>query len=420
MKFLIVNGPNLNLLGRREPGIYGSESYAALCALIQNYAIEHGSTADCFQSNHEGAIIDALHAAVGVYDAIVINPGAYTHYSYAILDALKAISVPAYEVHISHIDKREPFRAVSVTAPACVGQLYGLGLQGYLRAMDFFLQPEPRLCVIGDPVEHSLSPVIQSAMLQALKKAGSYVRRPVGREELPAFLERVRAGEYTGFNATMPHKGALVPLLDELDDSARLTGSVNAVVRRPDGTLKGYSTDGDGFVESLRALSGDPAGKHIVLLGAGGAARSVAAALSRAGSARLTVCARRPEAAQSLCAPFPETAVPAGFDPDSLSRACAQADVLVNCTSLGMEGQGEFQSLGFLDALPDGSAVCDLVYHPAETALLRRARELGRPAMNGLPLLAWQGVLALEHFLGDIPLNRQALADAAFAALEDR
>ncbi len=139
MKFLIINGPNLNLLGKREPGIYGDQTYEALCAMISDHARKNGSTVDFFQSNHEGAIIDTIHAADGVYDAIVINPAAYTHYSYAILDALKAVSVPAYEVHISHIDQRESFRAVSVTAPACVGQLYGHGFAGYLMAMDYFL-----------------------------------------------------------------------------------------------------------------------------------------------------------------------------------------------------------------------------------------------------------------------------------------
>lgn len=140
MKFLIINGPNLNLLGKREPGIYGKRTYGDLCQLVRDYAADHGSTADCFQSNHEGAIIDAIHAADGVYDAIVINPGAYTHYSYAILDALKAVDVPAFEVHISHIDSRESFRAVSVTAPACVGQIYGHGFEGYCMAMDHFLK----------------------------------------------------------------------------------------------------------------------------------------------------------------------------------------------------------------------------------------------------------------------------------------
>ena len=140
MKFLVINGPNLNLLGSREPGIYGTSGYAQLCQMIQEKAAQHGSTAACFQSNSEGAIIDAIHGAVGNFDAIVINPGAYTHYSYAILDALKAVEVPAMEVHISNIHQREEFRHRSVTAAGCVGQICGLGLYGYLAAMEYFEQ----------------------------------------------------------------------------------------------------------------------------------------------------------------------------------------------------------------------------------------------------------------------------------------
>jgi len=140
MKFLVVNGPNLNLLGQREPDVYGRQDYAALCALVEDYAVSCGSTAVCFQSNHEGAIIDVIQQAQDVYDAIIINPGAYTHYSYAIHDALKAVNVPAVEVHISDITKREEFRKHSVTAPACVGQIYGKGLPGYTMAMDLFLE----------------------------------------------------------------------------------------------------------------------------------------------------------------------------------------------------------------------------------------------------------------------------------------
>ena len=117
MKFLIINGPNLNLLGKREPGIYGENSYESLCRRLKEFAAAHGSTAECVQSNHEGAILDAIHAADGVYDAIVLNPGAYTHYSYAILDALKAVDVPCIEVHISNVHQREEFRHRSVTAP---------------------------------------------------------------------------------------------------------------------------------------------------------------------------------------------------------------------------------------------------------------------------------------------------------------
>lgn len=140
MKFLVINGPNLNLLGSREPGIYGTSGYAQLCQMIQEKAAQHGSTAACFQSNSEGAIIDAIHGAVGNFDAIVINPGAYTHYSHAILDALKAVEVPAIEVHISNIHQREEFRHRSVTAAGCVGQICGLGLYGYLAAMEYFEQ----------------------------------------------------------------------------------------------------------------------------------------------------------------------------------------------------------------------------------------------------------------------------------------
>lgn len=139
MKFLIINGPNLNLLGQREPGVYGSDSYEALCQRLKAFAAAHGSTAECFQSNHEGAIVDAIHAAQGSYDAIVMNPGAYTHYSIAILDALKAVSVPCIEVHISNVHQREEFRHNSVTAPGCVGQVCGLGLYGYEAAMGYFL-----------------------------------------------------------------------------------------------------------------------------------------------------------------------------------------------------------------------------------------------------------------------------------------
>lgn len=136
MKLLILNGPNLNLLGSREPAIYGSESYEALCQQIQRHAAAIGCTVTLLQSNHEGALIDAIQGAQGAYGGIVINPGAYAHYSYAIHDALRSIRVPAVEVHISDISAREPWRHTSVTAPACVKVIAGQGFPGYLRAID--------------------------------------------------------------------------------------------------------------------------------------------------------------------------------------------------------------------------------------------------------------------------------------------
>ncbi len=140
MKIMVLNGPNLNMLGVREVGVYGSKSYADLEALIENYASEKGIEATVLQSNSEGEIIDFIHHALGNYDGIIINPGAYTHYSYAIRDALASVNLPAIEVHISNVYKREEFRHKSVTAPACTGQIAGLGFRGYLLAMDYLLE----------------------------------------------------------------------------------------------------------------------------------------------------------------------------------------------------------------------------------------------------------------------------------------
>lgn len=136
---LVINGPNLNLLGVREPGVYGSETLHDVIARIQKRAEELGLSVSFFQSNGEGEIIDAIHQAMGKFDGIIMNPGAYTHYSYAIRDALSSVKVPCIEVHISNIHTREEFRHTSVTAPVCVGQITGLGTKGYLLALEAFL-----------------------------------------------------------------------------------------------------------------------------------------------------------------------------------------------------------------------------------------------------------------------------------------
>lgn len=141
MKILVINGPNLNFLGIREKGIYGTKDYAALIEMIENKAKELGIEVECWQSNHEGAIIDKLQESYfqnkeGKLDGIVINPGAYTHYSYAIRDALSPLDMPKIEVHISDINSREEFRRTSVTEPSCTGQIVGKGLDGYLMAME--------------------------------------------------------------------------------------------------------------------------------------------------------------------------------------------------------------------------------------------------------------------------------------------
>lgn len=142
MKILVINGPNLNFLGIREKTIYGSENYEYLVNMIEEYCKERNIDVECYQSNHEGAIIDKIQEAYfNGTDGIVINPGAYTHYSYAIRDALASVTTfPKIEIHISDVNSREEFRHISVTEPACDGQIVGKGLKGYLMAIDMIIE----------------------------------------------------------------------------------------------------------------------------------------------------------------------------------------------------------------------------------------------------------------------------------------
>ena len=140
MKFLFLNGPNLNLLGLREPDIYGTQDYAALEDFIRRTCEEEGIDCEIFQSNHEGVLVDKIQLAYGQFDGIVINPAAYTHTSVAILDALKAVALPAVEVHLSDVSTREPFRQISYAGMACVKTYMGLGFEGYRQAILYLKQ----------------------------------------------------------------------------------------------------------------------------------------------------------------------------------------------------------------------------------------------------------------------------------------
>ena len=139
MNILVINGPNINMLGIREPDIYGKETYSSLVEKIENYARAKGVSVRCYQSNHEGDIVDAIQFSFGVYDGIVINPAAYTHTSIAILDALKSVCIPAVEVHISDVSSREDYRQVSYVREYCFKTICGKGTDGYLEAIDELL-----------------------------------------------------------------------------------------------------------------------------------------------------------------------------------------------------------------------------------------------------------------------------------------
>jgi shikimate dehydrogenase len=266
--------------------------------------------------------------------------------------------------------------------------------------------------VIGDPIAHTLSPAIHGIVFEALGVEERYGALRVPREELASFAERARESGMRGFNVTIPHKSAIIPLLDEVVGEAGLCGAVNTVLVRG-GRLSGFNTDMGGLLESLRAIGHGYRGKNILILGAGGASRGVALKAAMEGAGSVAVLARGPEKAEEIRALVRRAStcrVRAGeMTADAMSAAAREADILINATPLGMSGIGaDFDSLEFLDSLPEKALVCDLVYSPPETKLLRRAAELGLPTQNGLGMLIYQALLADELFL-ERKLDKPAL-----------
>lgn len=267
-----------------------------------------------------------------------------------------------------------------------------------------------QLFVIGDPVAHSLSPLLHQAMLDQTGAAYRYDVRTVRPEELPAFVRWAKDGGCAGFNVTMPHKEAILPLLDEVDTTAASCGAVNTVCIR-EGRAIGHNTDGTGFLDSLAGQGFYPQGRTVLLLGAGGAAKAVGHALAAAGAGRVIVCARRLERAAALAAQLPGCGEGIVLAQDAIRQAAAACDLLVNATPLGMAGSPAFARLDFLQAMPPHAVVYDLVYHPRRTALLEAAARQGLRTVGGIDLLIRQAVRAFTFFTGETP-DTAALYDA--------
>jgi shikimate dehydrogenase len=258
-------------------------------------------------------------------------------------------------------------------------------------------------CVLGHPVGHSLSPAMQNAALREMGVDGVYVPFDVPPERLAEAVRGLRALGAGGINCTIPHKEALLPLLDEVDEEASLIGAANTIMFREDRTV-GYNTDAPGFLAALRAEGFEPAGRRAVVLGAGGSARAIVVALARLG-APVTVAnrteARARELAEELSAKIPGGRVTAiGLEGEGLHGAVEQAELLVNTTSAGMSPRVEEMPPVPESALHSGLFVYDLIYNPLETRLLWAARERGARVANGAGMLAHQGALALELWTG--------------------
>ncbi len=278
-----------------------------------------------------------------------------------------------------------------------------------------------RLGIIGHPIGHSISPLFQQAALDAIGFDGAYEAWDVAPDGVGEFVAGLRAPGTLGINVTVPHKEAVIPFLDEVDDWASTAGAVNTIVNR-DGRLTGHNTDGIGFLRALRDGAGfDPRGRDVLVLGAGGSARGVVYALARAGIAQLFIANRTLERAERLAS----IAIDSGVAAEAMvlsdaPGATREVSLIVNCTSMGMvHGPDEDGSPLSAADIPSTVLVNDLVYNPLETPLLREAARAGAATLGGIQMLVYQGAASFEMWTGhDAPAA--VMLEAATAAMRAR
>lgn len=258
-----------------------------------------------------------------------------------------------------------------------------------------------KMAVIGDPIAHSLSPFLHNNVIAANALDAVYFPFHVRYEDTESFCDAARIMGFSGFNATMPHKQNLLTLVDELDPEAEEYGAVNTVKVR-DGKLTGYNTDVRGLMMAFRDRGIKLEGADIMIIGAGGVAGSLIKGLGKESVKKVTVLNRTLSKAEALCEGL-AYAYAAEQTPENMKAAAGAADVIVNCTSLGMAETGsDFNDLSFLDETR--ALICDLIYNPWETSFLAYGRRRGLETMNGMSMLIYQGLLAFEIFM-DVKLD---------------
>lgn len=250
------------------------------------------------------------------------------------------------------------------------------------------------LAVIGDPIAHSLSPLLQNTMIEALGRDDLYLAIHVPAEGLEDFLAAARTIGIQGFNLTMPHKVSILPHLSGQTREARRCGSVNTV-RVQNGSLEGHSTDGIGFRRAIQDLGCGFPGQNVTILGAGGAARSIAMTAVDSGARSVRIVNRTVEKAQALCR---GEAVMSAYGFDQVEQILPDTDLLINTTPVGMEGVAGGLQYAFLPALKPGIPAVDCIYAPAMTPFMQAAHQLGHPVANGIGMLVYQAIYAYEFF----------------------
>ena len=279
------------------------------------------------------------------------------------------------------------------------------------------------LGIIGFPIRHSISPIFQQAALDYCEIEATYRAWEVTPDEAGAFVQGLRKPDKLGINVTVPHKEAVIPYLDEVDDWATEAGAVNTIVNRS-GRLTGHNTDGYGFLRALQEEGAfNPRGRRVLILGAGGAARGVVLALIRANVDQLTIANRTVSRAQRLAELARASGVTSEAIPLSgsdLTEAAAQAELIVNCTTIGMaHGPDEKGTPLSWRQIRPTALVYDLVYNPVETPLLRAAGRAGARALGGISMLVYQGAASFEMWTGR-PAPISVMVQAATRAMASR
>ena len=279
-----------------------------------------------------------------------------------------------------------------------------------------------QLGIIGFPIGHSLSPVFQQAALDHLKLDAIYSTWEIYQGDLGAFIDGLRSPDIKGINVTVPHKEAVLPLLDHVDEWALQAGAVNTIVNRG-GALYGYNTDGMGFIKGLRHNAPfELQNKTVLIIGAGGSARGVVRALANESVGNIIIANRTLSRAQSLSTLSIGLGVPAqaiSLDWQELSLASVQSELIVNCTSVGMAHTSEFGlSPLLLQQISPNSVVYDLVYNPVETQLLKEAARAGAAVISGIKMLVYQGAASFELWF-DRPAPVDVMLESADKAIQD-
>ncbi|MGG2105876.1 shikimate dehydrogenase [Lysinibacillus pakistanensis] len=261
--------------------------------------------------------------------------------------------------------------------------------------------------VMGDPIEHSKSPAMHNAWFREMSIDATYIPVHVSSESLESAVAGLKTLGASGWNVTIPHKTAIIPYLDELDELAEKMGAVNTVVRTKEGTLKGYNTDGVGFVRSLEdAVGKSHKDKPVLLIGAGGAARGIAFAMQQLGYKNLTIANRTVANAQAI---VDEMGTGQAISLTEAEATLADFCILVQMTSAGL-ATGNFSMPFSLDRLTKGAIVADIVYNPLMTPFLQASEEKGATIVTGLGMFVHQGAIAFEYWLGKSPNTNSMIA----------